>query len=212
MSAAKLSPQADQFSHLSDQKEHLQSCFSCNICLEELQADNSVLTQCGHLYCWPCIYRWISAGHGGCPVCKAGVSQDNLIPIFVAGESGRSHHKSAVYTCNDHISKAGTLPEPGESSIPSRPLGHRPPIPEGLQESSAERVHVGYNDTILSFSGIIWCFPTTILQQFQRCVWDSADSDLDGREADKPEDDKNSSVLMLIILFSISILGTITYL
>jgi|TARA_B110000977_G_scaffold188631_1_gene257137 E3 ubiquitin-protein ligase RNF5 len=31
------------------------SYFECNICLE--LASDPVVTQCGHLYCWPCIYK-----------------------------------------------------------------------------------------------------------------------------------------------------------
>ena len=31
------------------------SPFECNICLE--LARDPVVTYCGHLYCWPCIYR-----------------------------------------------------------------------------------------------------------------------------------------------------------
>ncbi len=31
------------------------SCFDCNICLE--LASDPVITLCGHLYCWPCLYR-----------------------------------------------------------------------------------------------------------------------------------------------------------
>ena len=31
------------------------SAFECNICLE--LAQDPVVTLCGHLYCWPCLYR-----------------------------------------------------------------------------------------------------------------------------------------------------------
>ena len=29
--------------------------FECNICLD--LASHPVITLCGHLYCWPCLYR-----------------------------------------------------------------------------------------------------------------------------------------------------------
>mmetsp|Transcript_34685 Transcript_34685/g.59609 ORF Transcript_34685/g.59609 Transcript_34685/m.59609 type:complete len:308 (+) Transcript_34685:113-1036(+) len=32
--------------------------YSCNVCLEV--AVEPVVTQCGHLFCWPCLYRWLN--------------------------------------------------------------------------------------------------------------------------------------------------------
>lgn len=65
-----------------------ESNFECNICYAD--AKNPVTTQCGHLYCWPCIYWWLNTNraHLTCPVCKSGISEDNLIPLFVRGSSG----------------------------------------------------------------------------------------------------------------------------
>ena len=58
------------------------SYFECNICLE--QAKEPVVTQCGHLYCWPCIYTWMNQPRETvvCPVCKSGVSAETVIPIY----------------------------------------------------------------------------------------------------------------------------------
>lgn len=33
------------------------SHFECNVCLEVAQ--EPVVTLCGHLYCWPCLYRCV---------------------------------------------------------------------------------------------------------------------------------------------------------
>ncbi|CAN6238776.1 unnamed protein product [Urochloa humidicola] len=75
-------------------------CFDCNICLE--CAAEPVVTLCGHLYCWPCIYEWLrpddaAAGSGSgssarrrCPVCKATVSPDALVPLYGRGGSSRA--------------------------------------------------------------------------------------------------------------------------
>ena len=34
--------------------------FDCNICLEDVY--DPVVTRCGHLYCWPCLYKWLEPG------------------------------------------------------------------------------------------------------------------------------------------------------
>jgi hypothetical protein len=63
--------------------------FECHICLDA--ASEPVLTPCGHLFCWPCIYTWLQRSHrpsgydGGCPVCKADVSVQKLTPIYGRG-------------------------------------------------------------------------------------------------------------------------------
>lgn len=45
------------------------SAFICNICLE-ITTKDPVVTQCGHLYCWSCLFRWLNTRHSTCPVCK----------------------------------------------------------------------------------------------------------------------------------------------
>lgn len=69
--------------------------FDCNICLDFVQ--DPVVTLCGHLFCWPCIYKWlhfqsISAEnpdqkHPQCPVCKAQVSDTTLVPLYGRGQT-----------------------------------------------------------------------------------------------------------------------------
>lgn len=88
----------------------LDSRFSCNICLEAVV--DPVVTQCGHLYCWPCLFRWLEPGmvpterqslgllppllmgvqprvdeaRRVCPVCKAPCSVPSIVPIYVRTE------------------------------------------------------------------------------------------------------------------------------
>lgn len=58
------------------------SIFECNICLET--AKEPVVSKCGHLYCWSCIYTWMQQPRDVmvCPVCKSGISSDSVIPIY----------------------------------------------------------------------------------------------------------------------------------
>lgn len=73
--------------------------FDCNICLES--AHEPVVTLCGHLYCWPCIYKWLSVQistdepdeQPKCPVCKANISQASLVPLYGRGSSSSSDSK-----------------------------------------------------------------------------------------------------------------------
>ncbi|KAL1558920.1 RING-type E3 ubiquitin transferase [Salvia divinorum] len=55
--------------------------FECNICFG--LAQDPVITRCGHLHCWPCLYEWLrfhSQCHE-CPVCKAVIREEELIPL-----------------------------------------------------------------------------------------------------------------------------------
>ncbi|MQM18228.1 hypothetical protein Taro_051217 [Colocasia esculenta] len=64
------------------------ACFDCNICLD--YAVEPVVTLCGHLYCWPCIYKWLqqeSTTPQQCPVCKAALSPTTLVPLYGRGYS-----------------------------------------------------------------------------------------------------------------------------
>lgn len=73
--------------------------FDCNICLDF--AADPVVTLCGHLYCWPCIYEWLqpaaesassnnrSSARQQCPVCKATLSADSLVPLYGRGGSSK---------------------------------------------------------------------------------------------------------------------------
>ena len=59
--------------------------FDCNICLDDVR--EPIVTQCGHLFCWSCLYRWLNTNHQTCPLCKAGVTKENVVPLFIRGSS-----------------------------------------------------------------------------------------------------------------------------
>lgn len=81
----------------------LDGCFDCNICLDF--AHDPVVTLCGHLYCWPCIYRWFhiqstsltADEYPRCPVCKAEISQTTVVPLYGRGQTqGDTDHEVKV--------------------------------------------------------------------------------------------------------------------
>ncbi|CAO3594386.1 unnamed protein product [Absidia cylindrospora] len=80
--------------------------YNCNICFDT--AIYSVLTICGHLFCWVCLSKWLELQkmNPTCPMCKAGCSKDKIIPVY-----GRGREESDP-RC--------------DASIPSRPSGKRP--------------------------------------------------------------------------------------
>ncbi|CAA0829916.1 RING/U-box superfamily protein [Striga hermonthica] len=93
------------------------SFFDCNICLD--LAKDPVVTCCGHLFCWPCLYRWLHHHSDAkeCPVCKGEVTMKNVTPIY-----GRGNTNSTGST------NACTVGEPDSDSslkIPLRPQARR---------------------------------------------------------------------------------------
>ena len=60
--------------------------FECIICLDTVK--EPVVTLCGHLYCWPCIYQWMEQSQESqCPACKSVITQEKLVPIFTKGNT-----------------------------------------------------------------------------------------------------------------------------
>lgn len=76
--------------------------FECNICLDS--ARDPVVTLCGHLFCWPCIYKWFHVQSSSlnedqqqhdCPVCKSNISPSLLVPLYGRGTSSESESKKS---------------------------------------------------------------------------------------------------------------------
>lgn len=118
--------------------------FECNICFD--LAQDPVITLCGHLFCWPCLYRWLrlhSLSHE-CPVCKALIQEEKLIPLYGRGN-----------TQTDPRSK----PVPGVE-IPNRPAGQRPetappPPPPPPPEAFGFRVGGGFLPVMMDNLGML---------------------------------------------------------
>lgn len=116
----------DQESRLSDQNKSDDnkggcdknstddSVFECNICLDT--ARDAVVSLCGHLFCWPCLYQWLYGTdgthqtHKTCPVCKSAISRDKTIPIY--GRGGDQTNR-----------------QDPRDKLPARPPGQRTEVP-----------------------------------------------------------------------------------
>ncbi|XP_057438768.1 uncharacterized protein LOC130730712 [Lotus japonicus] len=70
--------------------------FDCNICLD--LAREPVVTCCGHLFCWTCVYRWLHLHSDAkeCPVCKGEVTLKSVTPIYGRGNNGRSSEEDST--------------------------------------------------------------------------------------------------------------------
>lgn len=68
-------------------REPEEGTFECNICLDT--ARDAVVSYCGHLFCWPCLHQWLETrpNRQVCPVCKAGISKDKVIPLYGRGNT-----------------------------------------------------------------------------------------------------------------------------
>lgn len=161
--------------------------FACSICLDGVKDKDPVVTQCGHLYCWPCLYRWLQTRHGEgtCPVCKASVSQENVIPIFIRGSTADPRRGVAV----------------GTDFVPSRPQAHRPE-PADMQNNNTQNnatFNFGYNAQIggISFASGYGFFPSLFGLQFQSFA--PAPTSVAASDADEEEQRKYLSRILLCL-------------
>ncbi|XP_026390943.1 E3 ubiquitin-protein ligase RMA3-like [Papaver somniferum] len=78
-------------SDTSDHGNTDMSNFKCKICFGF--AHDPIVTLCGHLFCWPCLYKWwrYLGSHSlsqDCPVCKTRVHEEKLVPLYGRGNKG----------------------------------------------------------------------------------------------------------------------------
>eukprot|EP00814_Leptocylindrus_danicus_P007783 CAMPEP_0116025756 /NCGR_PEP_ID=MMETSP0321-20121206/13301_1 /TAXON_ID=163516 /ORGANISM="Leptocylindrus danicus var. danicus, Strain B650" /LENGTH=246 /DNA_ID=CAMNT_0003498137 /DNA_START=36 /DNA_END=776 /DNA_ORIENTATION=- len=137
--------------------------FDCNICLDAVS--EPVVTQCGHLYCWVCLYQWLSAHpntntstntthaaqNNCCPVCKAHTSLDTIVPLYVRGDpqqqqQQQQQQQSATHDCtsnnNSVLRRRRCLPAAPMHDV----LQHIPPRP--LPNVTATAIGEHMNDSV----------------------------------------------------------------
>uniref|UniRef100_A0A2P2K2G8 E3 ubiquitin-protein ligase RMA n=1 Tax=Rhizophora mucronata TaxID=61149 RepID=A0A2P2K2G8_RHIMU len=107
--------------------------FDCNICLDA--ARDPVVTLCGHLYCWPCIYKWLHVCSSSndpdpqqpnCPVCKASISSNSVVPLYGRGASS---------------SESEPTKAPRDVVVPRRPPPFRLDLPISNNSQQSQQFH-----------------------------------------------------------------------
>ncbi|KAH0719760.1 hypothetical protein KY284_004790 [Solanum tuberosum] len=124
----------------------LMGCFDCNICLDS--AHDPVVTLCGHLYCWPCIYKWLQVENSApgseetptCPVCKSHISNSSLVPLYGRGTSSEErrsnesqvdvvvpHRPQAIWTTATQVNTSSPPTSHGHQQLNHTSLYYPPP-------------------------------------------------------------------------------------
>mmetsp|Transcript_5800 Transcript_5800/g.17326 ORF Transcript_5800/g.17326 Transcript_5800/m.17326 type:complete len:205 (+) Transcript_5800:189-803(+) len=133
-------------------------CFECNICFDN--PCDPVVTECGHLYCWKCLFKWMQTKSNCplCPVCKSKVEKNKVIPVYGRGMQDRKDPREETIT---------------EEKLPPRPRGHRTeaqthngPMPfgaYGLPQARFGNPHFGtFSFTLVpSLFGLHFQYPPT---------------------------------------------------
>ncbi|CAF0748382.1 unnamed protein product [Brachionus calyciflorus] len=116
----------------SNEKNADNSQYECNICLDT--ARDAVISLCGHLFCWPCLHKWLETrpNNQTCPVCKSAISKEKVIPLY-----GRN--------CTDK--------KDPRDKVPPRPQGQRTEAPRNnFFGSGLDGLHVSFGIGAFPFS------------------------------------------------------------
>ena len=118
------------------------SPFECNVCFEE--AKEPVVTRCGHLYCWHCLSEWLERGALDCPVCKASVTRETVIPLYGRGESSREHPSSRPRPSNHERS---TRSQPSGMSLSVGSIGLAPFVGFEFSSPPPQRLRLTHEES-----------------------------------------------------------------
>lgn len=154
---SRLLEEAHQHASVNDSATSTSDDYSCNICFDV--ANDAVLTCCGHLYCWSCLYQWLvlpsQLESPICPVCKSGCDLASLTPIYGRGSNltaditpASTSGKMQTLSSESQIKPKNLLDQwlvphlhpptlpmlpPGET--PARPVARRQPVLRRVQKS-----------------------------------------------------------------------------
>nr|GMD83210.1 E3 ubiquitin-protein ligase RMA1H1-like [Ipomoea batatas]GME10292.1 E3 ubiquitin-protein ligase RMA1H1-like [Ipomoea batatas] len=141
------------FSAAVEDTEKISACFDCNICLDF--ASDPVVTLCGHLYCWPCIYEWFQVRSGSdeplqCPVCKAELSDTSVVPLYGSGKKLPESHPEGKPSALKVPPRPPASPQPlaSPNSQPLSYLHNSPYSPHATHADNAPSFNLGNNAAV----------------------------------------------------------------
>ncbi|XP_071696027.1 E3 ubiquitin-protein ligase RMA1H1-like [Rutidosis leptorrhynchoides] len=107
--------------------------FDCNICLDHV--NDPVVTLCGHLYCWPCIYKWfhhqkttlehLDKKNTHCPVCKSEISLKSIVPLYGRGQTNETIPEEKSLITGITIPRRPSSPRSSMQNLPTQQPIHR---------------------------------------------------------------------------------------
>lgn len=76
----------------NQEKPDSSKLLECVICFSS-PAEDPVVTQCGHIFCWICLKKWVNnSDKMFCPICKNGINMDRVISLY-ANSTNKHHDK-----------------------------------------------------------------------------------------------------------------------
>ncbi|KAG9150019.1 hypothetical protein Leryth_010079 [Lithospermum erythrorhizon] len=147
--------------------DNMNESFDCNICLDA--AHDPVVTLCGHLYCWPCIYKWIQVQssppeQAKCPICKACISGSTLVPLYGRGMSSSD---SQITKVQPDYKIPGRPQALGQTAMPSQPQHHSQYIPHALRNYASMSPSSFSGSAVTNFYGpTVWMFGEMVSARF----------------------------------------------
>lgn len=60
---------------------HLQSLQLCGICRMP-RTQSAIPSSCGHIFCWKCLYQWVSTVRAECPLCRSACRPQDILALY----------------------------------------------------------------------------------------------------------------------------------
>ncbi|KAJ3427954.1 hypothetical protein M0812_25585 [Anaeramoeba flamelloides] len=188
----------------NQEQENEPTLSKCGICFDT--SIDPVLTNCGHLFCWPCLSRWLEIGKRTCPICKNPLrKKKHIVPIYNPTQNSQLKNHS--------YDKMKKLPRRSRSSRNRNTQRNGIRLPNG---DFIPLNQAGFNFS----SGLGSIFRNNFEQQFMYNRNQNVNGSVNGNEdenneqTNRPEQNKQTvlmKILIILILFFLIVLSEFSY-